>query len=61
MAYNTKYGRQVGIIFPPALVRKLDHWIIDEGQYRSRSAVVTEAVTLFLKTQTDEPEPPSGD
>lgn len=59
MAYNTKYGRQVGIIFPPALVRELDHWIIEEDQYRSRSAVVTEAVTLFLKSQTDAREPPS--
>lgn len=44
----SKYGRQVSATLPPSLVRRLDHWIISEQKYRSRSEVIAEAIERYL-------------
>ena len=44
----SKYGRQVTATLPPVLVRRLDHWVISEQMYRTRSEVIAEAIERYL-------------
>ena len=48
MSDPRNYGRTVNVTFPPLLVRRLDHWIIERDKWRTRSSVVSEAVAFFL-------------
>ena len=43
--------RHVQATLPPTLVRRLDHWIVSEHRYLSRSEVVAGAIELFLEAQ----------
>ena len=55
MPYSKKYGRQVGLVLPPDLVRELDKYIVTNDKYTSRSKVVADAIVQFLadRDQTD--------
>ena len=48
MASNPKYGRQVGLLLPPQLVRQLDRHITENEKYVSRSKVVAKAIDQYL-------------
>lgn len=48
MPYKPEYGRQVGIVLPPELVRRLDRYIVENDNHTSRSKVVAAAIAQFL-------------
>ena len=58
MPHNPKYGRQVGLLLPPQLVRQLDRHITEHERYLSRSKVIAKAIELYLATH-DQQEPNS--
>ena len=55
MPYSKKYGRQVGLVLPPDLVRRLDKYIVANDKYTSRSKVVADAIVQFLADR-DQPD-----
>ena len=55
MPYSQKYGRQVGLVLPPDLVRRLDKYIVANDKYTSRSRVVADAIVQFLADH-DQPD-----
>ena len=48
MPHNPKYGRQVGLLLPPTLVRRLDQHITVNEKYVSRSRVIAKAIEQYL-------------
>lgn len=57
MPGSSQYGRTIAATVPPLLVRRLDHWIIDQDPYMTRSSVISRAIEEFLNRQ----DSPSGD
>ena len=51
MSDQQSYGRSIRATFPPQLVRRLDHWILELDKWRPRSSVIVEAVVFFLDHQ----------
>ncbi len=51
MSDPKSYGRSIHATFPPLLVRRLDHWILERDKWRPRSSVIVEAVAFFLDHQ----------
>ena len=51
MPGSSQYGRSIAATVPPLLVRRLDHWIVDQDPYMTRSSVIGLAIEEFLNRQ----------
>ena len=51
MPGSSKYGRSIAATVPPLLVRRLDHWIVDQDSYLTRSSAIERAIEEFLDRQ----------
>ena len=51
MPGSSQYGRSIAATVPPLLVRRLDHWIVDQDPYLTRSSAIERAIEEFLDRQ----------
>ena len=55
MPGSSQNARTIAATVPPLLVRRLDHWIIDQDPYMTRSFVIGRAIEEFLDRQDSSP------
>ena len=55
MPGSSQYGRSIAATVPRLLVRRLDHWIIDQDPYMTRSSVIGLAIEEFLDRHDSSP------